>query len=92
MSAKVEAEGGAAAMAMVAKGDVDFGATFLSEMTDPGITILGPLPASIAPPTLEVAFVSAHTAHTQTAKDLIAFLSSAKAAEAYKAFHMIPLH
>src|SRR5437764_789452 len=38
------AQGGAGAMAMVAKGEADIGLTFLSEMTDPGVEAVGPLP------------------------------------------------
>src|SRR5215471_880238 len=36
------AQGGAAAMAMTAKGEVEIGLTFLSEMKEPGLDIVGP--------------------------------------------------
>src|SRR5262249_30329117 len=38
------AQGGAGAMAMVAKGEAEIGLTFVSEMDEPGIDIVGPLP------------------------------------------------
>ena len=53
------AQGGAGAMTMLAKGDVDIGLTFLSEMSDPGIDVVGPLPRAISTPTSLVGFVSA---------------------------------
>src|SRR5437879_1257326 len=54
------AQGGAGAMAMVAKGEVEIGLTFLSEMDEPGIDPVGPLPRQISAPTSLVGFVSSH--------------------------------
>ena len=54
------AQGGAGAMAMVAKGEAEIGLTFLSEMEDPGIDVVGPLPKEISTPTTLVGFVGAH--------------------------------
>src|SRR5207237_907713 len=45
------AQGGAGAMALLAKGDVEIGLTFLSEITDPGVEVVGPLPREISTPT-----------------------------------------
>ncbi len=91
MKPKIKAgQGGAGAMAMVAKGDVEIGLTFLSEMDDPGIDIIGPLPKSICPPTVLVGFISTHAKDPVAAKALLDFLSSPEAAAVYKALRMTP--
>jgi molybdate transport system substrate-binding protein len=93
IEAKIKrAQGGAGAMALVANGTVDVGLTFISEMQDPGIDVVGPLPASISPPTQLVGFVSAHSQHSNVAKALLKFLSGPAAAEVYHAQGMQPLH
>jgi molybdate transport system substrate-binding protein len=84
------AKGGAAAMAMTAKGEVEIGFTFVSEMQEPGLDIVGPLPASICPPTTLVGFVSSHAKDPAAAKALLEYLSSQGAAGAYMAQHMQP--
>ena len=91
IQAKIQrAQGGAGAMAAVAKGNAEIGMTFLSEMEDPGIDVAGPLPSKVCPPTRLVGFVSAHAKSPEGAKELLAFLSSKQAASAYKAQHMTP--
>ena len=85
------AQGGAGAMAMVAKGEAEIGLTFVSEMNEPGVDIVGPLPASISPPTTLVGFISSHAKDPAPAKALLEFLASPAAAPAYKAQHMQPL-
>jgi len=84
------AQGGAGAMHMVAKGDAEIGMTFLSEMEEPGIDVVGPLPRAVATPTSLVGFVSAHAKDPIAAKALLDYLSSPEAAAAYKAQHMYP--
>jgi molybdate transport system substrate-binding protein len=84
------AQGGAGAMKVTAAGEAEIGLTFLSEMEDPGIDVVGPLPKSISPPTTLVAFVSAHAKDPAAAKKLVAYLSSKEAASAYKAQRMVP--
>ncbi len=84
------AQGGAAAMKAVAKGEVDIGLTFLSEMDDPGIDVVGPLPREISTPTTLVGFVSTHAKDPEAAKALLKYLSSADAAAVYKAQGMQP--
>lgn len=84
------AQGGAGAMKMVASGDAEIGMTFLSEMEEPGIEVVGPLPRSAAMPTELVGFVSAHAKNPEGAKALLAYLSSAEAAPVYKSQHMTP--
>ena len=84
------APGGAAAMAMLAKGEVDIGLTFLSEMEDPGVDAVGPLPRAISTPTALVGFLSTHTKAPEAAKALLKYLSSSDAAKVYKASGMQP--
>jgi molybdate transport system substrate-binding protein len=84
------AQGGAGAMQMVAKGDAEIGMTFLSEMEEPGIDVVGPLPRSVATPTSLVGFVSAHAKDPAAAKALLDYLTSPEAAAVYKAQHMRP--
>jgi molybdate transport system substrate-binding protein len=84
------AMGGAAAMAMVAKGETEIGLTFVSEMEDPGVELVGPLPRAISTPTGLVGFVSTHAKSPDAARALLKFLSSPEAASAYKSLHMQP--
>jgi molybdate transport system substrate-binding protein len=84
------AQGGAGAMAMAARGEVEIGVTFLSEMNEPGIDIVGAFPKEIATPTTLVAFVSAHAKDPAGAKALVDWLSSPAAAPIYKAQGMQP--
>jgi molybdate transport system substrate-binding protein len=84
------AQGGAGAMQMVAKGDVEVGLTFLSEMDVPGIEVVGPLPHAISTPTTLVGFVSSHAKDPAAAKALLDYLSSPVAAAVYKSQKMRP--
>ncbi len=86
------AQGGARAMEMVAKGEAEIGLTFVSEMSEPGIDVLGPLPKEISTPTMLVGFLSAHAKNPAAAKQLLDFISAPKAAAAYRAEHMEPAH
>ena len=79
------AQGGRGAMELLAKGEVDFGLTFISEIiTEPGVEVVGPLPRDISTPTALVGFLSAHSKEPEAAKALLRFLSSAEAATVYK--------
>lgn len=84
------AQGGAGAMALLAKGEVDIGLTFLSEIVDPGVDVVGPLPAAISTPTSLVAFVSSHAKDRGAAEALVRYLSSPAAAKVYKEGGMVP--
>ena len=84
------AQGGAGAMKMAASGEAEIGMTFLSEMEEPGIDVVGPLPQSVATPTRLVGFVSAHAKNPVGAKALLDYLGSPEAAGVYKAQHMTP--
>jgi molybdate transport system substrate-binding protein len=85
------AQGGSGAMALLAKGEVEYGLTFVSEIiTEPGVEAVGPLPRDISTPTFLSAFLSADSKNAEAAKALISFLSSPEAAAVYKARGMLP--
>lgn len=81
---------GAGAIGLVATGEVELYLTFLSEMTAPGIDVVGPLPQEISTPTALVAFVSTRAKDPAAAQTLLNFLSSSDAAEIYRAHWMLP--
>ncbi len=80
--------GGAAAMDALAKGEVELGVTFMSEMNEPGIEVVAPLPRAVSPPTQLVGFVSAQAKSPAAARALLDFLASPAAAAAYRASGM----
>jgi molybdate transport system substrate-binding protein len=84
------AQGGAGAMKLAATGEAEIGLTFMSEMEEPGIDIVGPLPREISTPTSLVGFISAHAKDAKAAKALLDYLSSAEAAPVYKKLMMQP--
>jgi molybdate transport system substrate-binding protein len=85
------AQGGSGAMALLAKGEVEYGLTFVSEIiTEPGVEAVGPLPRDISTPTFLSAFLSADSKNAEAAKALISYLSSPEAAAVYKARGMLP--
>src|SRR5690349_9577465 len=86
----VRVQGGANAMVVLAKGDTDIGLTFLSEIHDPGVEIVGPLPREISTPTALVGFVSAHARSPEAAKSLLSYLSSPAVAGIHKSRGMLP--
>src|SRR5207244_712429 len=85
------ARGGAAAMEAVAKGEVELGLTFYSEiLTEPGVDAVGTLPAAISPRTSLVAFLSSHTKNADAAHALVRYLSSPEPAATYIKVGMEP--
>ena len=85
------AQGGAGAMALLAKGEIDIGLTFISEIiTEPGVEVVGPLPPEISTPTALVGYLSAHTKVPEAARALLEYLSSARAASVYSSSGMQP--
>ena len=86
----VRVQGGWNAMVVLAKGEVDIGLTFASEISDPGVDIVGPLPREISTPTGLVGFVSAHARAPAAARTLLSYLSSPEAADVYKSLGMVP--
>lgn len=83
-------QGGPAGTALVAKGEADVALAFMSEMTDPGIDVVGPLPQDISAPTEYVGFVSAKPKDAAAAKALLDYLASPAAAPMYKEHGMMP--
>jgi molybdate transport system substrate-binding protein len=77
---------------LLAKGDVDVSVTFLSEVNEPGVEIVGPLPKDISTPTELVAFVHTKAKDPAAAKALVEYLSGPEAAKVYKDLRMIPGH
>lgn len=86
----VRVQGGWNAMVVLAKGEVDVGLTFASEMSDPGIDIVGPLPREISTPTGLVGFISTHARAPEAARALLEYLSSPEVADVYKSLGMVP--
>jgi len=85
------AQGGRGAMALLAKGDIDIGLTFISEIiTEPGVEVVGPLPRDISTPIALVGFVSTQAKDPDAAKALLAYLSGPEAASVYKERGMEP--
>jgi molybdate transport system substrate-binding protein len=86
----VRAQGGTGAMTLLTLGTVDIGVTFLSEIHDPGVEVVGLLPSAISQPTALVGYVSARARSPAAAKALLVYLSSPQAADVYKALGMLP--
>jgi molybdate transport system substrate-binding protein len=90
MQPKIKRVQGVSLMQLLTKGDIDVAVTFASEINDPGVEVVGPLPRSISIPTGLVGFVSSHAKAPEAAKALLSYLSSSEAAVAYKACRMQP--
>lgn len=85
------APSGWGAIAMLARGEVDLGITFMSEIDpDDRVELLGPLPSGVSTPTGFVAFVHRRSACPEAAAALIRFLRSAEAARVFTECGMTP--
>jgi molybdate transport system substrate-binding protein len=85
------AQGGAGAMALLAKGEIDIGFTYVSEiLPEPGVEVVGALPKDVSTPTYLSAFLGADSKNPEAAKALIAYLSGPEAAAVYKKRGMEP--
>jgi molybdate transport system substrate-binding protein len=84
------AGGGTLLGGMVARGEAEIALTFVSEMSDPGIDMVGVLPNDVLPWTPLVGFISSHAKNPEAAKALLQYLSSPAATAAYKAAGMQP--
>jgi len=85
------AQGGADAMKKLADKEVEIGLTFISEIiTEPGVEVVGALPASISTPTRLSGFIGTHAKDPAAAKELLNYLSSADAAKVYRERGMQP--
>jgi molybdate transport system substrate-binding protein len=87
---KVKRMPGVSLMHLLTNGDIDFAVTFVSEVNDPGVEVVGQLPKEISTPTALVGFVSSHAKSPEAAQALLTYLSSPQAASAYKACGMLP--
>lgn len=83
-------QGGAGAMAAIAKGEAEIGLTFLSEIHDPGVEVVGILPRDVSTPTALVGFIHAKAKSPAAAKALLTYLSSPEAAKVYLDLGMQP--
>lgn len=90
MRAKTKRIAGVSLLELLRKGDIDLALTYISEVSGPDVTIVGPLPAAISTPTKLVGFISAHPKSPEAARAVLKYLSSDRAAAAYKACGMQP--
>jgi molybdate transport system substrate-binding protein len=74
---------------LAAQGEVEVSVTFLSEIDDPGVDIIGPLPKDISTPVALVAFVHAKAKDPGAAKAFVQYLSGPEAAAVYKGLRMV---
>jgi molybdate transport system substrate-binding protein len=88
MKPKIKRVQGVSLMQLLTRGDIDVAVTFASEINDPGVVVVGPLPREISTPTALVGFISSHTKAPEAAKALLSYLSSPAAAAAYQACAM----
>jgi molybdate transport system substrate-binding protein len=75
----------------IAKGEIELGLTFLSELVpNKGVTIAGPFPDAIQNPTLYTAAVMSTSANADAARAFVAFITSPAAAPVLKAAGVAP--
>ena len=85
--------GGGGAMDLAAKGETDFCLLYLSDIHNPGLDVVGPLPRAVAIPLDWVGYVSASAKNPAIAKALLDYISSSPdTREIYKAAGMEPTH
>ena len=80
------------AQASVASGDKDLCLAYVSDMHNPGIDVVGPLPREAASPDDLIGFLSTHAKNPAASKALLDYLSSPEAAATYKGEGMLPGH
>ena len=74
----------------IANGEAEIGMTFLSEMEEPGIDVVGPLPPEIQMVTPFVAGIPANASHAEAGKAVIDFLTMPEAKRVLKAKGLEP--
>ncbi len=75
----------------VAKGEIELGLTFLSELVpNKEITLVGPFPDAIQNPTLYTAAVTSGSANDEAARAFVAYITGAEAAGPLKAAGVSP--
>lgn len=90
MKPKVKRVQGVSLMKLLTSGQIDYAITFASEVDDPGVDVVGVLPADISTPTMLVAYISSHTTAPVAAKALLGYLASPSGAAAYRKCGMTP--
>lgn len=83
-------QGGANAINALAQGESDIGLTFLSEIHNDGVDIVGALPRGISKPTALVGYVHTQSKAPDAARALLQYLASPDVAGIYKALGMVP--
>jgi molybdate transport system substrate-binding protein len=78
--------------ASVASGEKELCVAYVSDMRNPGVDVVGPLPSDVANTDDLIGFVSSHATNPKAAKALLDFLSSPEAASFYKEGGMKPGH
>src|SRR5262245_8047083 len=73
MRPKITRVQGVPLLQLLTRGDIDLALTFASEITDPGVAVVGPLPREISTPTSLVGFVSSHATSPAGAKALLGY-------------------
>jgi molybdate transport system substrate-binding protein len=86
----LKVQGGANAIAVLAKGESDIGLTFLSEIHNDGVDIVGALPREISTPTALVGYVHTQSKAPDAARALLAYLASPAVAGIYQSLGMVP--
>jgi molybdate transport system substrate-binding protein len=92
MKPKVKRVPGVGLLKLLTQGDIDVAITFASEITDPDVAVVGPLPREISTPTSLVGFLSSHVKSADAARALLNYLASADGAAAFRACAMEPIH
>jgi molybdate transport system substrate-binding protein len=77
-------------MEMVTTGEAAIGLTYISEMTQPGITAVGTVPRELAEPAIYTGVIATHSAQAKAARALLDFLASSDAAAVYRDHRMQP--
>jgi molybdate transport system substrate-binding protein len=86
----LKVQGGANAIAVLARGESDIGLTFLSEIHNDGVDIVGALPREICTPTALVGYVHTKSQVAEAARALLSFLASPEVADIYRSLGMVP--
>jgi molybdate transport system substrate-binding protein len=77
---------------LVAKGDIEFAlGPYLSDMKNPGVDVVGPLPPGASTPVDITGFLSNSLKDTKAAKALLAYLRSSEAAPTWQEAKIFPV-
>jgi molybdate transport system substrate-binding protein len=77
----------------VAKGETEIAlGPYVSDMNNPGVDVVGPLPPGASPPVDITGFLSNSLKDTKAAKALLAYLRSSEAASTWEEAKVFPVH